>query len=102
MVGKLRNNKNSNSAFTLSYSIEPSSNNSIFQFADKSITFKCTYPRSIEISDFEFDVDSILQPNTTEMLGSLTYQLEVNPGNVGEMSTIIISPKHDLGNIVAT
>ena len=88
----------------MSYSIEPSSNNSIFQFADKSITFKCTYPRSIEISDFEFDIDSILQPNTTEKLGSLsaTYQLEVNAGNVGEMSTITISPNHDLDNIVAT
>ena len=91
-----------NSAFTLSYSVEPTSNNSIFQFADNSISFKCTYPRSIEISDFEFDVDPISRPNTTEMIGSLTYQLDVNTGDVGELSTIIISPKHDLDNIVPT
>ena len=89
------------SAFTLSYTIEPSSINKIFQFSDESITFKCIYPRSIEISDFEFDVSPIQQLNTTEILGSLSYDFQVNTGTVGQMSTIIISPKHDLTNIVA-
>ena len=90
------------SAFTLSYTIEPSSLNPIIQFADESITFKCTYPRSIEISDFEFDVDPIQQLNTTDMLGSLSYDLQVNVGAVGERSTLIISTKHGLTNLVAT
>ena len=80
----------------------PSSANSIFQFADESITFNCIYPRSVEISDFEFGVDPIFQPNTTDKFGSLKYELEVNVGAVGEMSTMVISPKHDLGNIIAT
>ena len=86
----------------MSYTVEPSSSNPNIQFADKSITFKCTYPRSVEISDFEFDVDPITQLNTTDKLGSLNYDLKMNVGDVGHMSTMVISPQHNLTNIVAT
>ena len=74
----------------------------IFQFAEQSITFRCSYPRSIEISDFDFDVNPVLQLNTTDKLGSLEYNFDVNVAEVGHMSSLIISPKHDISNIVAT
>ena len=74
----------------------------IFQFAEQSITFRCSYPRSIEISDFDFDVNPVLQLNTTDKLGSLEYNFDVNVAEVGYMSSLIISPKHDISNIVPT
>ena len=89
------------SALTLSYTIQPTVH-PIFQFAESSITFKCSYPRSIEISDYDFDVNPVLQLNTTDKLGSLEYNLDVNVAEVGFMSSLIISPKHDISNIVAT
>ena len=85
----------------MSYTIQPTVH-PIFQFAQSSITFKCSYPRSIEISDYDFDVNPVLQQNTTEKLGSLDYNLDVNVAEVGYMSSLIISPKHDISNIVAT
>ena len=90
-----------NSALTLSFTVQPTLH-PIFQFADESITFKCSYPRAIEISDFEFDVNTIPKLNTTDKLGSLEYDIEINVAEVGEMSKLIISPKHDLTDIVAT
>ena len=89
------------SALTLSFTVNPTVH-PIFQFADESITFKCSYPRAIEISDFEFDVNTIPKLNTTDKLGSLEYDIEINVAEVGEMSKLIISPKHDLTNFVAT
>ena len=85
----------------MSFTVQPTLH-PIFQFADESITFKCIYPRTIEISDYEFDVNTIPKLNTTDKLGSLEYDIEINVAEVGEMSKLIISPKHDLTDIVAT
>ena len=81
----------------MSYTVHP-----IFQFAESSITFKCSYPRSIEISDYDFDVNPVQQLNTTDQLGSLEYNLEINVAEVGKMSSLIISSKHDISDVVAT
>ena len=90
-----------NSALTLSYTVHPTVH-PIFQFAASSITFKCSYPRSIEISDYDFDVNPIQQLNTTDQLGALEYNLDVNVAEVGKMSSLIISPKHDISDVVVT
>ena len=85
----------------MSYTIQ-STVHPIFQFVDSSITFTCSYPRSIEISDHDFDVNPIVHPDEINLSGSLAYTLDVNVAEIGLMSSLIISPKHNISDVVAT
>ena len=87
---------------TLSYTVTPSPNNLGFRFADESIEFQCTFDRQIDIAEFEITFDSVTGEPIQKQGNSLGYSLEVNVGNVGEMSKIIIKPEHNVDGVVAT
>ena len=73
-----------------------------FRFADESIEFQCTYDRQIDIAEFEITFDSDTGDPIKKHGNSLGYSIDVNVGNVGEMSKIIIKPEHNVDGVIAT
>ena len=84
--------------------MEPSDNGLDYRFADDSIVFQCDYPRSINLDEFEINFDSVDTSDPIRKEGSsltYAYDLQVNVGGSGEMSTIIITPLHNISGVVA-
>ena len=85
----------------MSYTIEPSSNGLGYRFTKESIKFECSYARAIDVDDFEIHFDPE-KPALIQNSGSLVYNLDVNVNDIGEMSTLIFTPQHNITDIIAT
>ena len=82
--------------------MQPSDNGLDYQFAADSIVFQCNYARSIDVDEFEINFDSVDSSDPIQKQGSLTYNLQVNAGGPGEMSTLIFTPFFNITGVVAT
>ena len=73
-----------------------------FRFAEAEVQFECRYPRQIDIAEHQFDVSTNFQPQPIINTGDLSYDLTVNVADVGDMSTITITPNHSIAGVVAS
>ena len=86
----------------LSYELELTSGGidmgtSSIRFAEESIKFECSYPRFISVEAVQYNVTSFPQ-QTIKNHGFLNYEMSVEPGEVGDMTTVTIIPRHSLGD----
>ena len=66
-------------------------------FSDHSIDFVCKYPRSVQVDEVDFTViGTNEQTDTVEATGFMPYEMNVEVGEIGEMSTVWITPKHSI------
>ena len=72
-----------------------------YQITDGLIEFRCNYSRTIDVDDFEIHVNSLTQ-NPIQKIGTLKYNVEVIPGEKGQMNTMIFTSEHNLEGVVAT
>ena len=86
---------------TLSYTITPSGNDQDYQITDGLIEFRCNYSRTIDVDDFKINVNSRTQ-NPIQKIGNLKYNVEVIPGDKGQLNTMIFTTEHNLTGVVAT
>ena len=69
------------------------------RFAEDSIKFQCQYSRDVNVNQ-EFDVETNFQAQPVTGQGAFGYNMEVNAGELGGMTTVTISPNHGFTNIV--
>ena len=84
----------------MSYTIEPSTNELGYRFTKESIKFECSYARAIDVDDYEIHFDPE-EPALIQNSGSLVYSLNVNSNDIGEMSSLIFTPQHNITDVIA-
>ena len=67
------------------------------RFAEESLKFECSYPRLVAVEAIKFNVTSF-STQTIQNHGFLNYEMNVDVGEVGDFTTVTISPGHSLGN----
>ena len=68
--------------------------------AEKQIQFECHYPRTVDISPFQFEVSGV-QSEPVIGVGKFDYKMTINTGYLGESTTVQISPNHGFSQISA-
>ena len=65
-------------------------------FSDHSIDFVCKYPRSVQVDENFAVIGTNEQSDTVEATGFIPYEMNVEVGDIGEMNTVTITPKHEI------
>ena len=87
----------------LSYELELTSGGidiggtSTIRFAEESLKFECSYPRVVAVEVVKYNVTSF-STQSIENHGFLNYEMNVDVGEVGDITTVTISPQHSLGS----
>ena len=69
------------------------------RFAEESLKFECSYPRVVAVEAVKYNVTSFsTQPIKNH--GFLNYEMNVDVGEVGDITTVTISPQHSLGSTI--
>ena len=82
----------------LSYELElneaPDVGDAAISFAEETIRFECSYPRVVDVEAVDFNVTSNLPTEPIQHHGFMTYEMVADVGEVGDMTTVTITPKH--------
>ena len=65
-------------------------------FSDHSIDFVCKYPRSVQVDEDFAVIGTNEQTDSVEATGFIPYEMNVEVGEIGETSTVTITPKHSI------
>ena len=89
----------------LSYELELTSGGidiggtSTVRFAEESLKFECSYPRVVAVEAVKYNVTSF-STQSIKNHGFLNYEMHVDVGEVGDITTVTISPQHSLESTI--